>query len=157
MSGCFRFAFFLGAALWLGGGVIIAVSAPLPFQQLPSRDLAGPLVGAMIARYHWVAYGSGLLMLLGTAVPAALRGWSRLASAQLGLVAFALAVSLYSGFAVSGRMAEIRAELGSIEQTEKSHPLRQEFDALHRRSVNLMGIHLLAVAAAMALAVRSGD
>ena len=61
-----RLVYVLALAVWLGGMAILgAVVAPTIFQTLQTADpeggraMAGLAFGAMLARFHYVAYGCG--------------------------------------------------------------------------------------------------
>jgi hypothetical protein len=151
-----RYLYVLALVVWLGGMVVLgAVVAPTTFQVLEAsepangRALAGALFGATIARFHYVAYGAGALLLV-----------SLVAMAVLGprpphfflrtLIVFAmLAVAAYSGFVVLGRIDRIQAEAGTLPSRLPAADARRiEFDGLHQLSTRLM---LLNMAAALVL------
>src|SRR5829696_6502144 len=66
-----RYVYVLALVIWLGGMVVLgAIVAPATFQLLqasaPSigRGLAGDLFGQILARFHYVAYACGGIMLV---------------------------------------------------------------------------------------------
>src|SRR5882672_5415343 len=66
-----RYIYILALVVWLGGMVILgAIVAPTTFQVLQAsapdtgRELAGLVFGAVLARFHYVAYASGALLLI---------------------------------------------------------------------------------------------
>ena len=66
-----RYVYVLALVVWLGGMVILgAVVAPTTFQVLQAsvpatgRELAGAVFGTMLARFHYVAYVAGGLLLV---------------------------------------------------------------------------------------------
>jgi hypothetical protein len=125
----------LGWALWLGGLVSLALAAPLIFQLIPSRDLAGRVFGAMLTRLFPLIYVAA-----GGQLAAALlrdrRGWLKHV-----LVAVVLAIAAYSGIVVMGEMTQIQASLpGPIETLPLDDGPRARFDALHKLSERLMGV-----------------
>ena len=98
--------------VWIGGAITIAgLVAPSAFAVLPSTD-AAQVVGETLRRFHFVGYAAGVV-LVGTLVLAALIGprphafWWRLWIAGLMLIA-----TLVSGLWVSGRVADLRREIG---------------------------------------------
>ena len=66
-----RYVYVLALVVWLGGMLILgALVAPTTFEILQAnggsqgRELAGVLFGATLARFHYVAYAAGALLLL---------------------------------------------------------------------------------------------
>jgi hypothetical protein len=128
----------LGWALWFGGLVLLALSAPLIFQIIPSRDLAGRVFGAMLGRLLPLIYVAGGAQLLAGLVRAP-RDWPKHA-----VVAGVLAIAGYTGLVVMGEMTQIQASLpGPIETLPLDQGPRGRFDALHKLSERLMGITAL--------------
>lgn len=146
-----KFVSALALALWLGAMLFFAAGvAPAAFQALPTRELAGHVVNGVLKNLHGVAYGAGGVLLVSFALRALL-GQRRLVAAKAGLVAVMLAVALYSGFAVSAPLAEIRGRVGTIDKLPANDPLRERFNRLHKLSVNLMGLNILLGLAVLAL------
>jgi hypothetical protein len=136
-------------AAWLGAAVLVAlVVAPAAFAVLPSRTLAGALVGRVLPVVFW----SG--MAVGAAV-AALR-WSmpdRLwrTGAALALVAACAAAQLV----VAPRIERVRAQIGgAVDALDPSDPRRQAFGRLHAMSVAWMGVGGLAALVALVVLLR---
>jgi hypothetical protein len=65
-----------------------------------------------------------------------------------------LLLTLTSQRLVTPRLAALRAQMGSVTATQKTDPLRVEFDRLHAISVNIEGSVLLIGFAALFLTVR---
>lgn len=141
-------------AAWIGAGLLfVAVVAPAAFAVLPSRSLAGLLVGRVLP----VLFGTGILV---GALAAALAprggdfaGW-RIAGGTV--VALACAASqLWIG----GRIARLRAEIGgALESLPPGDPQRALFGQLHALSVAglaLAGLAAVATLAATVLALRA--
>src|SRR5204862_7417229 len=66
-----RYVYVLALVVWLGGMLILgAIVAPTTFQILQEsagaegREMAGAVFGATLARFHYVAYAAGALLLL---------------------------------------------------------------------------------------------
>src|ERR1051325_5810151 len=66
-----RYVYVLALVVWLGGMLILgAVVAPTTFEVLQTqagsagRELAGAVFGTALARFHYVAYGAGAVLLL---------------------------------------------------------------------------------------------
>ena len=144
---------FLSLGLWLGSDVFLSfVVAPGAFSVLASRDQAGAMVGLALTRMHWGGVICGVVFLLT-------RLLRRESVAELvrpaGLcVLVMMAATLVSQLTVSARMAQLRAQMGSIQATAADNPLLAEFSKLHRVSVSLESVVLLAGFAAIFLLVR---
>ena len=145
----------LAYALWLGGMVAIALTAPVVFQVVPSRDLAGRVFGGVLARLFPLLYACAALMLVVGAVQLArARRLTRVEVARYGLVLVMLAIALYTGVGVLGEMRTIQDSLpGPIETLPLGEGPRARFDALHRRSERLMGVDVLLALALLPLLV----
>jgi hypothetical protein len=131
----------LGWALWFGGLVTVALVAPLVFQVVPSRDLAGRVFGAVLGRLFPLVYVCGGVQLLA--------GLGRTSAGRLtwvkhALVALVLAIAAYTGVVVMGEMVGIQNAFSApIENIPQDDPQRLRFDALHRLSERLMGIDVV--------------
>src|SRR5690606_37350652 len=129
------FLYLLALAVWLGQVVFFSVVvAPQVFGALAPAE-AGAVVGRVFPIYYLVCHVCGAVLI---ACAVALRRWSR-PGGQLWLVAAAVAVlallaSLYAGVAVQPRISELRP---ALHQTPVAAAVREEFDALHRRAVQL--------------------
>jgi uncharacterized membrane protein len=141
-----RYVYVLALVVWLGGMIVLgALVAPTTFQVLqavePSsgRALAGDLFGATIARFHYIAYGAGLLLLVTLAAMAVLGPRPRAFAIRCALIGVMLLISLYSGFIVLGRIDAVQQEIGGLASSLPASDARRiEFDALHQLSTNLM-------------------
>ncbi|HVC00172.1 MAG TPA: DUF4149 domain-containing protein [Candidatus Dormibacteraeota bacterium] len=153
MNTFLRYLQFLSLGIWVGAIVYMAfVVAPAAFTTLPSMDLAGSLVGVVLTRLHWLGVISGIVF-LGAATA---RGRSLGALARPGALAVIAMVvlTLVSQQVVMKKMNGLRSQMGSIEQTPQSNPLRRQFDLLHVISVRIEGSVLLLGLAAIFLTVR---
>jgi hypothetical protein len=132
-------------AVWLGAAVLVAaVVAPAAFAVLPTRTLAGALVGRVLPVVFWC----GLVIGLAVAWLAWPARWTSAAAAVLaGSCAIAQLV-------VAPRIAAIRASVpGGMEALDPADPRRAAFGRLHGASVAWMGLGGLAALAALALLV----
>jgi hypothetical protein len=153
-----RYVYVLALAIWLGGMVVLgAVVAPSTFQVLQGiepatgRLLGGSVFGAVLARFHYVAYGSGALALLALAAMALLGPRPRGFAVRSSIVAAMLSVALYSGFAVLREVDAIQHDVGGLPSSLPAGDARRvRFDQLHRRSTQLM---MLNIAGALVLLV----
>jgi hypothetical protein len=134
---------------WLGAAVLVAaVVAPAAFAVLPSRTLAGALVGRVLPVLFW----SG--MLVGAAAVALTWGMPARAwrsGAALALVAACAAAQLV----IAPRIERVRGQIGgTIDALDPSDPRRQLFGRLHGLSVAWMGVGTLAALLALILVAR---
>lgn len=144
---------FLGLGLWLGSDVFLSfVVAPGAFGVLASRDQAGAMVGFALTRMHFGGIICGVIFLLARV--ARTRSVASLASPAALYVLVMIAATLISQFTISAKMAALRTQMGSIQATAADNPLLAEFSSLHRVSVSLESVVLLAAITAMFLLVR---
>lgn len=136
--------------LWTGMGLGFgALSAPLLFKLLPSRDLAGQVAGSIVVRLDWaawVAFGGAFLLsylprwlaeLQDRDVVGPLRLWSAGALA-------ALLLCLASSFIITPRIQELRGSVpGPIEALAADHPVRASHRKAHRFSTQFFYLRLL--------------
>lgn len=153
MNTFLRYLQFLSLGIWVGAIVYMAfVVAPAAFATLPSQDQAGAMVGVVLSRLHWLGVVSGVVY-LGSAM-ARMRSPAALARPG-GLAVIAMIVlTLISQQVVMTKMNRLRSEMGSIERTPTTNPLRRQFDRLHVVSVRIEGTILLLGLAAIFLTVR---
>ncbi len=151
-----RYVYVLALAIWLGGMVVLgALVAPTTFEVLQTgsremgRELAGELFRTLLARFHYVAYGAGGLLLTTLAAMAVLGPRPRNLAVRMSVVAGMLAVSMYSGLVVMNDIEGIQREVGLLpSRLPEDDARRIRFDELHALSTRLM---LLTVAGALAL------
>jgi hypothetical protein len=135
-------------AAWLGAGVLFAaVVAPAAFAVLPSRSLAGALVGRVLP----VLFIAGIIVALAglwldEKDAGRLFGVRRVA---LVIVAASCAIAQ---FAVGPRIERVRQEInGPIEQLPSGDPRRAAFGRLHAASVAWLGLAMIAAATTIVL------
>jgi len=135
-------------ALWIGAAALIAASvAPAAFAVLPTRALAGALVGRVLP----VVFLSGAVVGVVAAL-VALGSGGTFSRARVALPALAAAACLVAQFGIGPRITRLRAEIGpSIEALDVSDPRRREFGRLHGISVAWMGAGMLAAGTALVL------
>lgn len=123
----------LSLVLWIGGLVFFAIMAPTVFHTLPTRLMAGTLVGNLLGKLHWIAIGSGVVYVISSLL------YSRLAEGTMHvfamrhvLVCLMLTLTLISQFGITPRMLTLRAQVSNFDTTATMHqPERVQFDALH--------------------------
>jgi hypothetical protein len=125
---------------WLGAAILVAaVVAPAAFKVLPTRTLAGALVGQVLP----VIFLSGLaLAVVGAAIEMRASPnthWIPIAS----LVVMAVAC-LLAQFVIGARIETVRAAIGgAVDSLSTDDPRRIQFGRLHAYSVLSMGIGML--------------
>ena len=135
-------------AAWIGAAALVAaVVAPAAFAVLPTRALAGALVGRVLP----VIFVGGIV----AAALAALLGWNAAPSfprLRLALPLLAALACAVAQFGVGPRITALRAEMGpSIEALPTDDPRHAQFGRLHGVSVAFMGVGMLAAGAALVL------
>jgi len=137
-------------ALWLGGALLLAaVVAPAAFAVLPSRALAGALVGRVLPTVFYAGMAAGALV-LALALAAKGAPFARSRAALGGVLAGACAVAQ---LVIGPRIARLRVEIGpSLEALAADDARRAAFGRLHGFSVVWMGVGIVAAVAALVLA-----
>lgn len=136
-------------SLWLGAALIVAaVVAPAAFAVLPTRTLAGALVGRVLPVLFWGGAAVGLLVIvLGRAQGA---GRARLLAAAALFLA-----CLAAQLVIAPRIGRLRAAAAApIERLAPDDVRRVAFGRLHAASVAMLGIAALAGSAALLFTVR---
>ena len=130
-----RFLMLLSLVVWLGGLIFFAfVLAPTVFSPglLPSRQMAGSIVGRSLDRLHYMAIVSGTVFLIASMLYSRIAsGNARPLAARHVLIVLMLLLTVISQFAISPKMHAIRDEVGVIDDLPPDNPLRMEFDRLH--------------------------
>ena len=153
MSTILRTVEFLCLGLWLGADAFLSfVVAPGAFRTLESRDAAGLLVGYALARLHFAGIFLGVIFLLARL--ARTRDFGSFTTAAALCVVLMVVLTAASQFTVSTRMAQLKKEMVSVDNTPEDDPRRVEFNGLHRRSVLFEGVVLLAGLSGIYLLVR---
>src|ERR1700757_4481767 len=145
-----RFLMFLSLIVWVGGIIFLSfVEAPTAFSQLPSRHMAGSVVGHSLGILHWMGLFSGVVFLGCSLLLSSLTTGSAKALALRNvLVCGMLLLTAVSQFGVSPKMAALRAQFGDIDTVPPTDPGRLQFDALHVWSVRLeVAVLILGIAA----------
>ena len=134
-------------ALWLGGAVLFsAVMAPAAFAVLPTRTLAGELVGRVLPVVFYAGIVVGVLVLALDIADAEEVRWST-TSVGGAVVAVACAAAQ---FIVGSRIAQLRSRIsGPVDALPPGDSLRVAFGRLHGVSVALLGVAMLAAAVAL--------
>ena len=135
----------LSLVVWLGGLIFFAFAvAPAAFAVLPTRHLAGNIVGRTIAILHWLGIISGLVFLASSLLYSQFtRGTPHAFAARNIVIVLMLALTLTSQFGIIPRMDTLRASMGEIDSVPPDNPARIQFDALHVWSTRVEGGVLL--------------
>lgn len=135
----------LSLIVWVGGLIFFPVVAQAAFSVLPSRHLAGLVVGRSLGILHWMGIASAVVFLASSILHNRLTsGATHLFAARNVLICLMLALTLISQFGVIPRMDTLRAQIpGEIDSVPADNPTRMQFDALHVWSTRLEGGVLL--------------
>ena len=136
-------------SLWLGAAIVVsAVVAPAAFALLPTRTLAGALVGRVLPTLFWSGAVVGIVAALLSRAHA--YGGVRVAC-TLVLAAACLAAQL----GVAPQIERVRESIpGPVDALARDDARRVAFGRLHGISVALLGAAAIAGAAALAFTVR---
>lgn len=137
--------------LWVGMAMGVAfLAAPAAFHELPSRELAGRLIGLCFRRIDliaWFAFGLAFLLSYGSRWLAEVQdegvgiGPLRLWNAA---VLAALLICFTSAAIVNPRMEAIRSRMTApIESLAQDHPDRSAFNRAHKISQQMLVLRLL--------------
>ncbi len=144
---------FLSLSLWLGGDALVSfVVAPGAFAILGNRDAAGMMVGYALARLHYAGIFLGVLFLIARL--ARTRDFASFTTAAALCVVLMVVLTAASQFTVSNRMATLKTQMVSVQNTPEKDPRRVEFNRLHHISVAYESAVLLLGLASMFLLVR---
>ena len=152
MAATLRFLQFLSLGCWLGSIIFFIVFTQGIFSVVPTKDLAGVVVGYSLARLHIMGIIAGCVYLISTAVVE--KSLAALARPAALLVFVMILCTMASQYGVIARMDVLRAQMGSVDATAAGDPLRAAFDRLHEYSVRLESVVLLSGLAALFLTAR---
>jgi hypothetical protein len=140
-----RFLMLLSLVVWVGGIIFLSfVEAPTAFSVLPSRHLAGTVVGHSLGILHWMGLFAGVVFLGSSMLLSSLTtGSAQPFTCRHVLVLLMLLLTVASQFGISAKMATLRAQFGDIDTVSPTDPGRVQFDALHKWSVRLEGTVLV--------------
>lgn len=137
-------------AAWLGAALLFAAAvAPAAFAVLPSRSLAGAIVGRVLPQILYAGIVVGVVVVALDWGGAGSR--ARLVAGLVTIVSCAIAQ-----FAVGTRIERVRQSIpGAIESLAPDDPRRVAFGRLHAMSVGWLAIAMLAALVALVLAARA--
>jgi len=131
-----RYVYVLALALWLGGMVVLgAVVAPL---------LDGAVFGAILSRFHYIAYSAGALALVSLSAMALLGPRPRAFAVRSAIVTLMLLIAFYSGFVVLREVDAIQQEVSGLPSSLPAEDARRaRLDELHQLSTQLMMVNII--------------
>jgi hypothetical protein len=147
-----RFLQFLSLGCWVGSIIFFIVFTQGIFSVMPTKDLAGVVVGYSLARLHILGIVAGCVYLI-TAL-ALEKSVAALARPAALLVFIMILCTMASQYRVIARMDVLRAQMGSVDRTPAENPLRVAFDRLHQYSVRLESAVLFSGLAALFFTAR---
>lgn len=145
-------------AAWLGAALLVAaVVAPAAFAVLPTRTLAGALVGRVLPALFVSGIVVGLLTVLSARIGAGGPDPGRFPVARTVLGALIVAACVAAQLVIAPRIAAVRARIGpSVEALPPGDERRAAFGRLHGLSVAALGVAMLAGGAALVLGAIPG-
>ncbi len=152
MAATLRFLQFLSLGCWLGSIVFFIVFTQGIFSVMPTKDLAGVVVGYSLARLHILGIVAGCVYLIASV--ALEKSVASLARPAALLVFVMILCTMASQYVVIARMDALRLQMGSVDATAAGNPLRVAFDRLHQYSVWLESAVLFSGLAALYLTAR---
>src|SRR5689334_23340149 len=138
-------------AVWIGAALLFAlVVAPAAFAVLPTRALAGALVGRVLPVIFYAGALVGVLVVLLDLSTGA-SAWGRTAAAAVSTVA-----CISAQLVIGSRIDRLRQSIGGpLDALAPDDPRRLAFGRLHAVSVGWLALAMVAAAVAMTFAVRS--
>lgn len=138
-------------AIWIGAALLFAlVVAPAAFAVLPTRTLAGALVGRVLPVIFYAGAVAGSVVIV-LDIAGRSSTWTRTGAA--GVTAIACVVAQ---LVVGTRIERLRASIGGpLDALAADDPRRLAFGRLHAISVGWLGLAMLAAAVALVVAVRT--
>lgn len=136
-------------AIWGGAGLLVVTTvAPAAFRVLPTRALAGTLVGQVLPVLFFSGLLTGVLALALTPRTAPRALLRRIGAAGM------IAGCGVAQFVIGPKIATLRERIGpSVDALAATDPLRVSFGQLHGLSVLALGVAMLFAVVAMIAAV----
>lgn len=134
-------------AMWLGAALLVAtVVAPAAFRVLPTRTLAGALVGQVVP----VIFAAGLFIaIIALGLEARMTRDSLRLLVTTPLAAMIIGCSV-AQFVIGPRIEAVRASIrGPVDSLPETDPRRVQFGKLHGFSVLWMGVAMLGAGVAV--------
>ena len=146
-----RYAALLALVVWVGGLLALGgIAAPSVFDVIGASHvpdaglLAGAVFGETLRRFALVTYGCGAVLLLTLLTRGILGPRPRRFAWRAALAVLMLATALASGIVVTGRINQVRDEIGVAPSSLPENDARRVlFGRLHGLSTGLQLIPLL--------------
>lgn len=133
--------------LWLGAAVFFIAVAQSSFAVLPTRELAGAVVGRTLSVLNYAGLAISVVLILSSFIVrrTANKFWLWTERVLLILIAAACAAGQ---FVIGLMLASVRGQMGGrpIDEIPADDPLRMQFNNLHEASVWVL---MAAMAAAL--------
>src|ERR1700757_1106874 len=115
-----RFLMFLSLVVWVGGIIFLSfVEAPTAFSVLPSRHMAGTVVGHSLGILHWMGLFSGVVFLGSSMLLSSLaRGSAKPFALRHILVCGMLLLTAVSQFGISPKMNALHVNTDTMPPTD---------------------------------------
>jgi uncharacterized membrane protein len=151
-----RFLMLLSLVVWVGGIIFLSfVVAPSAFSIVPSRQMAGAVVGRTLSALHWMGIVSGLVFAATSMIYShASTGSAQPFAARHILIYAMIALTLVSQLGISAKLVDLRAQMVQVESVPQDDPRRVQFNRLHQWSTRLEGTVLLLGLAVLYLTAR---
>jgi Domain of unknown function (DUF4149) len=132
-------------SLWGGAGILVVTTvAPAAFRVLPTRALAGALVGQVLPVLFFSGLFLGLVVMMLTP-----RAAPRAALRRVGALGV-IAGCVVAQFVIGPRITALRERIGpSVDALAATDPLRVSFGQLHGFSVLALGVAMVFALLAM--------
>jgi hypothetical protein len=124
--------------LWIGAAVYFVVVAQSAFEMMPSHDLAGNLVGRILAVLNYSGLGIAFVAFLTSLIVPAGTNIMSLWLERIMLVIFGLGCAA-NQFVIGFSMLMLKTQMGKpIDEVAADDPLRIQFNQLHEYSTWVM-------------------
>lgn len=146
----------LSLVTWIGGMIfLVVIGAPSIFKVLP-RDAAGDVLGDIFPKYWIMGYICGIASLVTIVIMSGtgtgteqFYPWGR-----ISLLTFMTVLTFYLGLVSAARARKLRLQIRANVDTSMTQTLQKKFRSIHRFSVILNVLVLLAGLAVIFLMVR---
>lgn len=143
----------LPLALWVGATFLVMIEAPVVFTRIASRETAGDVFGAVLARMEAVEHVLSVAIVFGVFSAVSREGRIAGRAAVTAVTAFlAIAANVYASMVVRPRMRYYRAQAGSFDFAPEDDPWRRRFRAAHRRATAVTAAGFVCALAALLFA-----
>jgi hypothetical protein len=146
-----RYAAIVALTVWVGGLITLgAIVAPTAFAVVAARHvdggrlLVGILFAAFLHRFHAVAIGAGIVVLLSLVARRLIGPRPVRFGVRTTLAAVMLAATLFSGLVLLGQVERIQESVGVPSETlPPQDASRVRFNRLHNLSVGLFAFEIV--------------